>query len=355
MQELTADERLQQGKAAVQDGDKQRARELLQPLVEDYPQNAEAWLWLSGAQTSPAEMAACLQRVLEIEPANQDALDTMAWLEAKHGSAGIGTIEPPSKFSEQSFQGSATLSAAYDERATTEADEGIMSDSERQSLAPRRSTARSRAVTPPKSGGSRTYPTSPYAKPIDRRQLLEYGLGVGGVGALVGLLRLAGQLRPGTLLVIRGASGTIAPTGAIVISIATALLHGLALVLAWQILGRTAAAARNDRPGDITDSLGRIAPIFWPGYSLMVGLLLVALSLGAGERRWLAVVALVWIIVLASIVMAARRLVAVYGSFRLRSERQGVLLLRMTLPAVVVGLVGLGLAGLLIQRLLAGI
>lgn len=355
MQDLTAEERLQQGKTAVQDGDKQRARDLLQPLVEEYPENAEAWLWLSGAQASPIEMAACLRRVLEIEPANQDALDTMAWLEAKHGSVALGTFDPSLQSSEQAHQDSAGGSEEYDEGAITEADEGIMPGTERRSQAPRRSAAHPRAVTPPRNGGSRTYPSSPYAKPIDRRQLLEYGLGVGGVGALIGLLRLAGQLRPGTLLLIRGANGSITPTGAIVISLATALLHGLALVLAWQIMGRTAAVARNDRPGDITDSLGRIAPVFWPGYSMIVGLLLVALSLGAGERRWMAVVALVWIIVLASILMAARRLVAVYGSFRIGSDRQGALLLRMVLPAVVVGLLGLGLAGLLIQRLLAGI
>lgn len=348
MHELTADERLQQGKTAVQDGDKQRARDLLQPLVEQQPENAEAWLWLSGAQTSPAEMAACLRRVLAIDPGNQDALDTMAWLEAKHGPALIRTFE-------QSRQGSIPATEVYDARAATETDDGMLSNTDQRSQTPRRSAAHPRAVTPPRNSGSRTYPSSPYAKPIDRRQLLEYGLGVGGVGALIGLLRLAGQLRPGTLLVIRGANGPIAPVGAIVISLATALLHGLALVLAWQILGRTAAVARNDRPGDITDSLGRIAPIFWPGYSLIAGLLLVALSLGAGERRWLAVVALVWIIVIVSIVMVARRLVAVYGDFRLRNDRQAALLLRMILPAVVVGLLGLAIAGLIIQRLLAGI
>ncbi len=169
------------------------------------------------------------------------------------------------------------------------------------------------------------------------------------------MLRLAGQLRPGTLLLIRGSDGPISLGGALMVAAASALLHGAALVVAWQVLGRTVTAARNDRPGDVADSLGRIVVIFWPGYAVLGALLLVMGSLGAGERRWMPVVALVWIILLGSIIVAARRLTALLEAFRLRKERPGVTLLRLVLPALLIGVVGLGVAGLVIQRLLATI
>lgn len=350
---LTTQERLQQGMQAVQERNLQHARELLEPLVAQEPHNAEAWLWLSGAQSSPTEMAACLRRVLELEPTNQDALDTMAWLEQKHGPAALGISATPRATS-------TTAIDAFDEHDFS--DTSSMLDSNGEAIpdedelfqTPRRSNSTERR-TPSKNAGSRLYPSSPYAKPFARRQLLEYGIGVGGVGALLGLLRLAGHLRPGTLLLIRGANGPITLTGAVIISIATALLHGLALVAAWQILARTAASARNDRQGDIPDSLGRLAQIFWPGYALTIALLLVALSLGAGERRWLAVVALVWIILAVSIVMGGRRLMTIYDSFRLRDQGQAALIVRTTLPAILVALAGLWIAGLIAVRLLAGV
>lgn len=367
MHELTAVQRLQQGKEAVQDRDTQRAIELLQPLVEQEPGNAEAWLWLSGAQSSPAAMAECLQRVLEIEPANQDALDTMAWLEAKHGRDAISPPNIPAMATSRPRPEAARATEVLDDQHTPEpasipvarsasaTEAQVMPERNRQSQAPKRLPAsQPRAAAPSKQTNSRIYPSSPYARPIDRRQLLDYGLRVGGVGVLIGLVRLAGQLRPGTLLLIRGSDGAIAPAGAVGIALATALLHALALVAVWQVLGRSVAAARTDRPGDVTDSLGRLATVFWPGYSVVLALLLVTLSLSAGERRWISVVTLVWIILLVSIVLAGRRLATLCDAFGVRDDRRGTLL-RIALPAIFVGIVGLGIAGLVTRRLLGGI
>ncbi len=355
---LTSEERLEQGKIAVQERDMQQARLLLEPLVKQEPRNAEAWLWLSGAQNSPYEMAACLRQVLAIEPDNQDALDTMAWLEQKHGADALGATTTPAQPPRSPYATSPTFDDLDIDDTDTFQDSALDTPDGDDDIfeTPRRSSgAHQRTLSQPKHSGSRLYPTSPYAKPFGRRQLLEYGIGVGGVGALIGLLRLAGQLRPGTLLLIRGTNGSITLGGAVIISIVTALLHGLALVGAWQILARSAAAARNDRQDDVPDSLGRLAQIFWPGYSLLLGLLLVALSLGAGEQRWLAVVALVWIILAVSVVIGGRRLMAICDGFRLDDERRGVVLARLIVPAIVVALLGLGVAGYITQRLLASV
>ncbi|HZG66658.1 MAG TPA: hypothetical protein VEZ12_07930, partial [Herpetosiphonaceae bacterium] len=286
-------------------------------------------------------------------------------LEAKYGPAAIMPVESPigAPTSSELVQPVARIHEGIDEAPDpllflpeTSAGAGSPRESEARFRAPRQSAPSTvRSTTPKLHPGSRIYPVSPYAKPFDQRQLLEHGLLVGGAGALLGLLRLAGQLRPGTLLLIRGSDGPISLGGALVVAAASALLHGIALVVAWQILGRTVAAARNDRPGDVADSLGRIAIIFWPGYAVLGALLLVMGSLGAGERRWVAVVALVWIILLGSTVVAARRLAALLEAFRLRGERPGVMLVRIVLPAFLIALAGLGVAGLVVQRLLTAI
>jgi hypothetical protein len=366
MQELTSAERLKQGKLAVEQRDMRRARELLEPLVEEQPDNAEAWLWLSGAQSTPEDMAACLRRVLLLEPTNQDALDTIAWLADKHGPAVIGEpVEPdnlpvsaPENTSQRNDVSNPVPGTAHTARPNPQPDMEMYSepDTDRRSQAPRRSsTGQHRAVPAPKHPGSRIYPTSPYAKPFERRQLLEYGIAVGGVGALLGLLRLAGQLRPGTLLLIRGSEGPITPAGAALIAIVAALVHGVALVAVWQVLARTVSTVRNDRQGDVADSLGRLASVFWPGYAGAVALVLVSLSLSAADGRWNAVIALVWLILLASIVMAGRRLIALLDAFGLDDDRRGIIMLRIVLPALLIGLLALGTAGLLVQRLLATI
>src|SRR3712207_6332499 len=88
----TIDELVAEGRAALLAGEKARARSLLQIAVRDAPDNVEAWLWLSGTQSRPDEIAYCLSQVLRLDPDNQQAHEGLAWLaETFHA----GTSEAP--------------------------------------------------------------------------------------------------------------------------------------------------------------------------------------------------------------------------------------------------------------------
>jgi twitching motility two-component system response regulator PilG len=62
-----------EGIAAAKAGDKPRARAALRRVTELDPENELAWLWLAGVAAVPQETVAYLQRVLEINPANERA------------------------------------------------------------------------------------------------------------------------------------------------------------------------------------------------------------------------------------------------------------------------------------------
>jgi twitching motility two-component system response regulator PilG len=65
--------RVQAGVAAAKAGDKPQARELLRAAVAHDPGNELAWLWLASVSETPPDAVACLERVLEINPANERA------------------------------------------------------------------------------------------------------------------------------------------------------------------------------------------------------------------------------------------------------------------------------------------
>ena len=65
---------LQQGIAAARAGQSGQARQLLQEAVRRDPRNEAAWLWLSSVAKDPPERIFCLKKVLEINPANENAL-----------------------------------------------------------------------------------------------------------------------------------------------------------------------------------------------------------------------------------------------------------------------------------------
>ncbi len=67
------EQRLEQAITAAKTGDKARARELLNAILERQPDNATAWLWLSGAVETIDERRKCLERVLAIDPDNVHA------------------------------------------------------------------------------------------------------------------------------------------------------------------------------------------------------------------------------------------------------------------------------------------
>ena len=134
-----------------------------------------------------------------------------------------------------------------------------------------------------------------------------------------------------------------------------AVLHGLALVIVWALLSRNIARARNDRRGDYYDSLVRTAQIFRPGYLIGAALLLAAAGLGLGERRWMPVVVTVWLLLLVSISLIGRRFTQLVAAVQVTGYRRAVRLARIVVPALLIALLGLGLAGIAVQALLRAI
>jgi twitching motility two-component system response regulator PilG len=64
---------LKEGIAAARAGNKTLTRRLLTGVTDLEPGNEIAWLWLAGVAESPRTAVQCLERVLEINPANERA------------------------------------------------------------------------------------------------------------------------------------------------------------------------------------------------------------------------------------------------------------------------------------------
>jgi tetratricopeptide (TPR) repeat protein len=67
------DQLLEEGIAAIEAGERDRARELLTRAVEQDERNAPAWLWLSSVVDSLDDKEICYENVLTLEPDNQEA------------------------------------------------------------------------------------------------------------------------------------------------------------------------------------------------------------------------------------------------------------------------------------------
>lgn len=78
MNELT-----KRGINALKSGDRTAARDWLAAAVRQQPDDALAWLWLSGAVDSDNERAACLRRVLHIDPGNEAAARGLALITSR--------------------------------------------------------------------------------------------------------------------------------------------------------------------------------------------------------------------------------------------------------------------------------
>ncbi len=111
---------------------------------------------------------------------------------------------------------------------------------------------------------------------VARMRAFEMMFYVGGVGAVVGMVRLLGALRPATLLLIRGSAGPIMALDAFLLALATAVTHGLVLILGWLILSWGLGRVRNDMQGAITDTLEHVGRVLLPGYVLLGGVVLAA-------------------------------------------------------------------------------
>jgi hypothetical protein len=65
---------LYDGALALQQGNRERGRELLLRVVEADEAIEEAWLWLSGAVDDPDDQRTALENVLALNPQNAYAL-----------------------------------------------------------------------------------------------------------------------------------------------------------------------------------------------------------------------------------------------------------------------------------------
>jgi len=72
---LKARELLRQGIIIAKGGDKKHGRELLLKSVRLDPRSEMAWLWLASVAETPEDSISCLQRVLDINPAHEQALE----------------------------------------------------------------------------------------------------------------------------------------------------------------------------------------------------------------------------------------------------------------------------------------
>lgn len=76
---------LYDGALALQQGDLERARDLLLQVVEHDEENAEAWLWLSGAVEDREDQQTALENVLALDPDNRYAQQGLEWLQRQSG------------------------------------------------------------------------------------------------------------------------------------------------------------------------------------------------------------------------------------------------------------------------------
>jgi tetratricopeptide (TPR) repeat protein len=68
-----ASDKLNQAAQLIKAGNKQAAIPLLKEFIQSEPNNETAWLWLYACLEDPSQKKYCLQKALEINPANQNA------------------------------------------------------------------------------------------------------------------------------------------------------------------------------------------------------------------------------------------------------------------------------------------
>jgi hypothetical protein len=93
---------LDQAIAAVREGRKAEARQLLESVLDTDERNEKAWLWLGSVVDSDEERIICLENVLTINPSNEMARKGLAVLRAEAATTQPSTpgraqeqIEPP--------------------------------------------------------------------------------------------------------------------------------------------------------------------------------------------------------------------------------------------------------------------
>lgn len=81
MADEQARELRRQGIAAAKAGDSDRARELLQQAIRLDPRSEAAWVWMASLARDRRERLFCLQKLLQINPHNETALQVLATMD----------------------------------------------------------------------------------------------------------------------------------------------------------------------------------------------------------------------------------------------------------------------------------
>lgn len=299
---------LAEGRDALLAGDKARAQDLLQTAVRLDPRSEEAWMWLSGVFTAPDDMAECLQRVLEINPHNEQAQEGLRWLAAEHGlviASPQAALEPASE------------------------------------VAPEPA-----AIAEP----VRLHP--PQVSSYSSGLLLESALHPVAAGVWLGLFRLLGWLRPETLRLVRGAEGALGWAGSLSVALAAALLHGLAMAVVWLLVGWQLSRIRANDRGDLFDSLVRASQIWVPAYLWLGAVIVAGLSLSLSPAPWRIAVGACWLLLLAGTALIGRRLWRVLDTVGVAGPRRSRSAARLVVILLLGGVLGLGLAGIATAALL---
>jgi twitching motility two-component system response regulator PilG len=88
--------RLRAGIASVQAGQREQGAKLLRDAASAEPKNEVAWIWLASATDSPQEAFDALKKVLEINPANEQARNGLEYYRSKF-PAPAPTAKPAAK------------------------------------------------------------------------------------------------------------------------------------------------------------------------------------------------------------------------------------------------------------------
>ena len=88
------EDKLQEGIAAFQAGDRQKARDLLAEVVKIDPENEQAWYYLAASESDPTLRKQHLEQVLEINPGNAKAREVLDRIRAREAQATAAAPEP---------------------------------------------------------------------------------------------------------------------------------------------------------------------------------------------------------------------------------------------------------------------
>lgn len=94
---MTEDVMLQEAIAAIRQGQRSRARDLLTRLLRASPNNPEYWLWMSSVVDSHKEQVYCLQSTLRLAPDNQKARQGLVILGALPADPSVKPVPPVSR------------------------------------------------------------------------------------------------------------------------------------------------------------------------------------------------------------------------------------------------------------------